>query len=41
MMGYGYGDTGMMGGFGVITWLVVMIVLVLLTIWLWQQISKK
>jgi len=41
MMGYGYGS--MMGGwgsFGIITWLVVIIDLVLLGIWLWKQISK-
>jgi len=44
MMGYGYGSGSMMGGlagFGAITWLVVTIDLVLLGIWLWQQISKK
>jgi len=43
MMGYG-NDWGMMGGmgfFGVITWLVVIVVLVLAAVWLWQQISKK
>lgn len=41
-MGYGYG--GMMGGgmsLGVITWIVVIIDLVLLGIWLYQQITKK
>ena len=43
MMGYAYGQT-MMGGagaLGLVTWLVVVIDLVLLGIWLWQQISKK
>lgn len=41
MMGYGYG--GMMGGsvLGVITWIVVFVDLVLVGIWLWQQITKK
>ncbi len=42
MMNYGYGS--MMGGFGslgFITWLVVTIDLILLGVWLWQQISKK
>ena len=41
-MGYGY--EGMMGGvgaYGFITWLVILVDLVLLGIWLWQQISKK
>lgn len=44
MMGYGYGYEGMMGGvgtYGFLTWLVVLVDLVLLGIWLWQQISKK
>ncbi|MBI3627376.1 MAG: hypothetical protein HY220_01315 [Candidatus Sungbacteria bacterium] len=45
MMGYGYdGDWGMMGGagfFGLFTWLVITIDLVLVGIWLWRQISKK
>ena len=43
MMGYGYSGS-MMGGFGglgIITWLVVTVDLILLGIWLWQQISKK
>ena len=43
MMNYG-GNWGMMGGvefFGLITWLVVIVDLVLAGIWLWQQISKK
>lgn len=42
MMNYGYGS--MMGGagtFGVLTWFVILIDLVLAGIWLWQQISKK
>lgn len=43
-MGYGYGGGwNMMGGaagFGVITWLVVLVDLVLLGIWLWKQITK-
>ena len=44
MMGYGYGGWNMMGGagvFGLITWAVVLVDLVLVGIWLWQQISKK
>ena len=42
-MGYGYGYEGMMGvgAYGLITWLVILVDLVLLGIWLWQQISKK
>jgi uncharacterized membrane protein len=43
MMGYGVGY-GMMGGFGLfagLTGLVILVDLVLLGIWLWQQISKK
>lgn len=43
-MGYGYdGGLGMMGGvgvFGLLTWLVVLVDLILVGIWLWQQISK-
>jgi len=42
MMGYG-GDWGPMGGldgYGVITWLVVTIDLILLGVWLWKQITK-
>ena len=42
MMGYS-GNWGMMQGaygFGIITWLVVMVDLVLLGIWLWKQIKK-
>lgn len=41
MMGYGFSGSMMGGGWGVITGLVVTIDLVLLGIWLWQQISKK
>lgn len=43
MYGYGYGDWGMMGGmgyFGIITWLVVLVDLVLAGVWLWKQINK-
>lgn len=43
MMDY-YGNWGMMGGmglFGIVTWLVVIIDLVLVGIWLWQQVSKR
>jgi len=43
-MGYGYDGWGMMGGaglLGVITWLVVIVDLVLVGVWLWQQVSKK
>ncbi|MEK7134248.1 MAG: hypothetical protein AAB819_00770 [Patescibacteria group bacterium] len=42
MMGYGYGS--MMAGWGLlgtITWLVIVVDLVLVGIWLWQNISKK
>ncbi len=40
MMGYGgCGLTG--GGLGIITWFVVMMDLVLVGMWLWQQITKK
>lgn len=44
MMGYGYGGVGMMGGAGVLGLLVFLIVivdLILVGIWLWQQISRK
>ena len=37
-MGYGY--SGMMGGFGLITWTIVIIDLILLGIWLYKQINK-
>ena len=44
MMGYGgYGYGSMMGGFagfGIITWIVITVDLVLLGIWLWKQITK-
>lgn len=43
MMGYG-GGGGLMAGagtFGLITGLVILADLVLVGIWLWQQISKK
>lgn len=43
MMGYG-GSWGMMGGIGVystLIWVVILIDLILLGIWLWQRISKK
>ena len=42
MMNYGYG--GMMGGFGLfglLTWLVLFVDLVLLGVWLWKQINKN
>lgn len=39
MMGYGYGLAG--SGLGVITWFVVMMDLILVGMWLWQQITKK
>ncbi len=45
MMGYGYGGSwGMMGGgstFGIITWLVVIIDLILLGVWLFKKINQK
>jgi len=43
MMGYG-GGWGMMGGVGLIFtifWIVAFVDLILLGIWLWQQITKK
>jgi uncharacterized membrane protein len=44
MMGYGYNYGGMMGGgaygFGLLTWLIVMVDLVLVGVWLWKQIKK-
>lgn len=39
-MGYGYGYGSMMGGLGLIAWIVVIIDLVLLGIWLYKQINK-
>lgn len=43
MMGYGYYGNMMcgLGFFGVITWLIVIVVLVLFGAWLWKQISRK
>lgn len=46
MMGFngGWGYASMMGGagsLGFIVWLVVLVDLVLVGVWLWQQISKK
>ena len=38
-MMYGYSMMG--GGLGLLTWLVIMADLVLVGIWLWQQIQKK
>ena len=41
---YGGGGWSMMGGMGalgIITWLVVIGDLILLGVWLWQQVSKK
>lgn len=39
------GNFGMMGGGGMflgwLTWILVIIALVLVNIWLWQQINKK
>jgi cytoskeletal protein RodZ len=44
-MGYGNWGYGSMmnglGSFGIITWLVLLVDLILVGIWLWQQISKK
>ena len=43
-MNYGYNGWSVMGNagfFGGIIWLVVIVDLVLVGIWLWQQISKK
>ena len=42
--GFGYGYEGMMGSwgaFGFFVGVVILIDLVLLGLWLWQQISKK
>ena len=42
MMGYGYGSMMVGWGlFGAITWLVVVVDLILVGVWLWQNISKK
>lgn len=43
-MMYWYGQNPMMGGasvLGALTWLVVLADLVLVGVWLWQQVSKK
>ena len=40
MMNYNWGMMGGGYGFGIITWIVVIIDLILLGIWLWKQISK-
>lgn len=43
MMGWG-GNTGMMGGFGVLgtlLWLVILIDLILLGVYLWKQVNKR
>jgi cytoskeletal protein RodZ len=39
-----YGYSSMMGGmgfFGLLTWLVVLVDLVLVGVWLWKEIAKK
>ncbi len=36
----GYGSMAGGGSFGIITWLVIMIDLILLGVWLYKQISK-
>jgi uncharacterized membrane protein len=43
MMDYGYGGmmSGGMGIFGPLVGIIVLVDLVLVGIWLWQQISKK
>jgi len=45
MMNYGYGQmmggSGFFGAFGILTWLVVLVVGILAAVWLWQQITKK
>ena len=42
MMGYQYGGMiGGMGTFGLLTWIVVFVDLVLLGIWLWKKIQEK
>jgi hypothetical protein len=40
MMGFGYGGMADWGTFGVITWIVVFVDLILLGVWLWKQINK-
>lgn len=38
----GYGGWGMDGsGIGVITWFIVMMDLILVGVWLWQQVMKR
>ncbi len=40
----GYGGWGMMGGlgfFGLVTWIIVIVDLILVGIWLWRQINKN
>ena len=41
MMDYGWGVMGGVGGWGFLIGIIVLLALVLLGIWLWQQISKK
>lgn len=41
MMGYEWGFMGGAGFFGAITWLVILVDLILVGVWLWQQVSKK
>lgn len=41
-MMYGYGEMmGSAGTLGLLTWLVIFIDLILVGVWLWQQIAKK
>ena len=39
--GYGYGYGGMTEGLGLVTWAIVLVDLVLLGIWLYEQINKR
>jgi hypothetical protein len=42
MMGYNYAySQSGLGTFGFITWFVILVDLVLVGIWLWQNISKR
>ena len=41
MMDYGWGMMGGVGVWGFLIGIIVLVDLVLLGIWLWQQISKK
>ncbi len=44
MYGYGLGGSSMMGGFGILSGLfgiVILIDLILLGAWLWKQVNKK